>query len=56
MTLKRNYSVQDLATRFADGRLTTEKLLNATDEELFEMLIAVKGIGPVSQAWYECPI
>ena len=37
--------VQDLASRFADGRLSTEKLLNATDEELSDLLIAVKGIG-----------
>ncbi|KAL1682726.1 DNA glycosylase [Schizophyllum commune] len=38
-------AVQDLAKRFADGSLSTDKLLNATDEELAEMLIAVKGIG-----------
>ncbi|KIY64158.1 DNA glycosylase [Cylindrobasidium torrendii FP15055 ss-10] len=38
--------IQDLASRFADGRLTTEKLINATDEDLFEMLIAIKGVGP----------
>ncbi|KAI3618869.1 dna-3-methyladenine glycosidase [Moniliophthora roreri] len=38
--------VQDLAARFADGRLSTEKLLAASDQELAEMLIAVKGIGP----------
>ncbi|KAJ2922743.1 hypothetical protein H1R20_g14355, partial [Candolleomyces eurysporus] len=37
--------IQDLAGRFADGRLSTEKLLNSTDEELAEMLIQVKGIG-----------
>ncbi|KAF8070182.1 DNA glycosylase [Lyophyllum atratum] len=37
--------VQDLANRFADGRLTTEKLMNANDEELAEMLIEVRGIG-----------
>lgn len=41
------FPVHDLASRFADGRLTTEKLLSATDEELKEMLLAVKGIGPV---------
>ncbi|CAE6356645.1 unnamed protein product [Rhizoctonia solani] len=35
----------DLAKRFADGRLSTEKLASATDEELSEMLIAVRGIG-----------
>jgi DNA-3-methyladenine glycosylase II len=40
-------TVQDLAGRFADGRLSTEKLLNSTDEELAEMLIQVKGIGRV---------
>lgn len=37
--------VQDLAKRFADGRLSTDKLRSATDEELAEMLIQVKGIG-----------
>ncbi|KAK0212694.1 DNA glycosylase [Desarmillaria ectypa] len=34
--------VQDLASRFADGRLSTEKLIKATDEDLLELLIAVK--------------
>ncbi|KAF4598110.1 Alkylbase DNA Glycosylase/Transcriptional Activator [Pleurotus pulmonarius] len=37
--------VQDLASRFADGRLSTSKLLNANDDELAEMLIEVRGIG-----------
>ncbi|KAI9463558.1 DNA glycosylase [Lactarius psammicola] len=37
--------VRDLATRFADGRLTNQKLLNANDEQLFELLTAVYGIG-----------
>ncbi|KAF5385910.1 hypothetical protein D9615_002511 [Tricholomella constricta] len=37
--------VLDLANRFADGRLTTEKLINANDEELAKMLIEVRGIG-----------
>ncbi|TFY69808.1 hypothetical protein EVG20_g2993 [Dentipellis fragilis] len=37
--------VQDLASRFADGRLTSQKLFDASDEELHEMLIAVRGIG-----------
>ncbi|KAH9961225.1 hypothetical protein BC827DRAFT_1132040 [Russula dissimulans] len=40
--------VRDLATRFADGRLTNQKLLVANDEELFELLTAVYGIGRVS--------
>ncbi|KAL0955964.1 hypothetical protein HGRIS_002146 [Hohenbuehelia grisea] len=43
-TRKAEY-VQDLASRFADGRLSTQKLLNANDEELAEMLIEVRGIG-----------
>ena len=42
--------VQDLAQRFADGRLTTEKLLNADDEELYKLLIEVRGIGKVSNS------
>ncbi|PCH43456.1 DNA glycosylase [Wolfiporia cocos MD-104 SS10] len=37
--------VLDLAARFADGRLSTEKLLRADDDALYEMLTAVRGIG-----------
>ncbi len=44
---ERRFLVQDLASRFADGRLSTEKLIKATDEDLFELLIAVKGVGKV---------
>ena len=40
--------VQDLSARFADGRLSTQKLLAATDDELAQMLIEVRGIGRVS--------
>lgn len=43
-TRKAEY-VKDLAARFADGRLSTEKLLAADDEGLAEMLIEVRGIG-----------
>jgi DNA-3-methyladenine glycosylase II len=43
--------VRDLATRFADGRLTNQKLLDANDEELFELLTAVYGIGKVRAAF-----
>ena len=46
--------VQDLAQRFADGRLTTEKLLNADDEELYKLLIEVRGIGKVSNSPLSC--
>ena len=41
------YLVHDLAARFADGRLSTEKLLEATDEELSDMLIEIYGVGKV---------
>ncbi|KZT10642.1 DNA glycosylase [Laetiporus sulphureus 93-53] len=37
--------VLDLASRFADGRLSTAKLLEADDEELHSMLTEVRGIG-----------
>ncbi|KAJ3484709.1 hypothetical protein NLI96_g5449 [Meripilus lineatus] len=37
--------VLDLATRFTKGELTTEKLLKANDDELYDMLTAVRGIG-----------
>ncbi len=40
-------AVLDLAARFADGRLSTEKLLEADDEGLYEILTAVRGIGRV---------
>jgi hypothetical protein len=43
--------VLDLATRFADGRLSTEKLIQADDEELANMLIEVRGIGRVGSFW-----
>jgi len=37
--------VIDLATRFADGRLSASLLQKATDDEMAESLIAVRGIG-----------
>lgn len=43
-TRKAEY-VKDLATRFADGRLSMTKLLNADDGELVQMLTEVRGIG-----------
>ena len=46
--------VQDLATRFSNGRLSTQKLLEADDDELAKMLIEVRGIGRVSSAsWHQ---
>ncbi|KZV97749.1 DNA glycosylase [Exidia glandulosa HHB12029] len=38
--------LHDLAAHFADERITTHKLRAASDQELYDMLIAVRGIGP----------
>jgi DNA-3-methyladenine glycosylase II len=48
------YPVQDLAKHFAEGKLSADKLWSASDEELNESLIAVKGIGPVRVC--QCPM
>lgn len=37
--------VQDLAQRFADGRLSAPKLMDMTDEEVMKELTEVRGIG-----------
>lgn len=47
---ERSLQVQDLAKHFVDGRLSAEKMWSATDEELYESLIAVRGVGPVRMA------
>lgn len=39
--------MKDLATRFVDGRLSVEKLTEASDEDLARMLLEVRGIGKV---------
>lgn len=46
--------VQGLAEKFASGELTTEMLLNASDEELLEKLIAVRGLGRWSVEMFAC--
>jgi hypothetical protein len=48
------FVVRDLATRFADGRLSNQKLHAADDDELFELLTAVYGIGKVSPSTCFC--
>jgi len=45
LSMRKAEYIQDLAKRFADGRLSTKKILSANDEELAEMLIEVRGIG-----------
>ncbi|KAH9931148.1 DNA glycosylase [Epithele typhae] len=47
LSVRKAEYVLDLAARFADGRLTTQKLLDADDEELHRMLTEVRGIGTV---------
>lgn len=37
--------VQDLALRFADGRLTAKGLMAMSDEEVMDALVQVRGIG-----------
>ena len=46
--------IQSLAAKFASGELTTEKLLTASDEEIMEMLIAVRGLGKWSVEMFSC--
>ena len=46
--------VLDLASRFADGRLSTQKLVEADDEELARLLIEVRGIGRVCNYSLNC--
>lgn len=44
-TRKAEY-VYEIATRFADGRLDAERMWDMGDEELYRLLIDVRGIGP----------
>lgn len=37
------HQVLDLASHFADGRLSAQKLREGSDQEVYDMLIAVKG-------------
>ena len=46
--------IQGLAEKFASGELTTSMLMRASDEELFEKLIAVRGLGRWSVEMFAC--
>lgn len=46
--------IQGLAEKFTSGELTTDMLLNASDEELLEKLIAVRGLGQWSVEMFAC--
>ncbi|KAJ6625650.1 DNA glycosylase [Mycena sp. CBHHK59/15] len=45
LSVRKAEYITDLAARFADGRLSTRKLIESNDEELAEMLLEVRGIG-----------
>lgn len=46
--------IQGLAEKFSTGELSAQKLLRASDEEVMEMLIAVRGLGRWSVEMFSC--
>ncbi|KAH0536081.1 hypothetical protein FGG08_007008 [Glutinoglossum americanum] len=46
--------IQGLAQKFASGELSTEMLINGSDEEVMEKLIAVRGLGKWSVEMFSC--
>lgn len=46
--------IQGLAEKFANGELSTSMLMTATDEEVMEKLIAVRGLGKWSVEMFAC--
>ncbi len=46
--------IQGLAEKFVSGELSTEMLLKASDEEVMEKLIAVRGLGRWSVEMFAC--
>ena len=38
--------IQDLATKFSDGTINPRKFRSMTDEQVFDHVVSVKGIGP----------
>ncbi|EXJ71625.1 DNA-3-methyladenine glycosylase II [Cladophialophora psammophila CBS 110553] len=46
--------IQGLAQKFASGELTNEMLMRASDEEVMEKLIAVRGLGKWSVEMFAC--
>ena len=46
--------IQGLAQKFVDGELTNEMLMKASDEEVMEKLIAVRGLGKWSVEMFAC--
>ena len=46
--------IQGLAQKFVSGELTNEMLMKASDEEVMEKLIAVRGLGKWSVEMFAC--
>lgn len=46
--------IQGLAQKFVSGELTTDMLMKASDEEVMEKLIAVRGLGKWSVEMFAC--
>ena len=46
--------IQGLAEKFRDGELSTDMLMNASDDEVMEKLIAVRGLGKWSVEMFAC--
>ena len=46
--------IQGLAQKFADGELSAEMLAGASDEEVMERLVAVRGLGQWSVEMFCC--
>lgn len=46
--------IKGLAEKFADGELSAETLIKASDEEVLERLIAVRGLGKWSVEMFAC--
>jgi len=46
--------IQGLAQKFTDGELTVSMLMNGTDEEVVEKLVAVRGLGVWSVEMFMC--
>jgi len=46
--------IQGLAEKFTSGELSTQMLVNASDEEVLEKLVAVRGLGRWSVEMFAC--
>jgi DNA-3-methyladenine glycosylase II len=54
LSLRKAEYIKGIAEKFASGELSASKLVEASDEELLEMLIAVRGLGRWSVEMFAC--